>query len=105
MFPVETVSAKMLDYYVGRQDAVIIDLRDAEEYEKSHVRRAVNIPYEQFENARLLPEGKILVLYCERGGASLKAAKTAAKKGYMTRSVIGGFAAYRGRNLVISGKS
>ena len=105
MFPVETISAKMLDYYVGRSDALIIDLRDAREYEKSHVRKAINIPYEQFEDTRTLPEGKILVLYCDRGGASLKAARIAAKRGYLTRSVIGGFAAYRGRNLVISGKS
>ena len=28
MFPIETISAKMLDYYVGRSDALIIDLRD-----------------------------------------------------------------------------
>ena len=28
MFPVETISAKMLDYYVGRRDTLIIDLRE-----------------------------------------------------------------------------
>ena len=27
MFSVETISTKMLDYYVGRKDAFIIDLR------------------------------------------------------------------------------
>ena len=27
MFQIETISAKMLDYYVERSDAVIIDLR------------------------------------------------------------------------------
>ena len=45
MFPVETISAKMLDYYVDRRDTLIIDLRDREEYGKSHVKGAVNIPY------------------------------------------------------------
>ena len=25
MFPIETISAKMLDYYVGRSDTMIID--------------------------------------------------------------------------------
>lgn len=107
MFPVETMSAKMLDYYVGRKDALIIDLRGKEEYTKSHVKGAVNAPYEEYlETGSLsaeLPEGKILVLYCDRGGASLKVAKELAVKGYRTRSVIGGFLAYRGRNLVISG--
>lgn len=101
MFPVETISAKMLDYYVGRPDALIIDLREEEEYRAGHVRGAVNIPYEELEENISFPTEKILVLYCDRGGASLKAAKELAHKGYKTRSVIGGFQAYRGRNLVI----
>lgn len=102
MFPVETISAKMLDYYVGRSDTIIIDLRDREEYRAGHVRGAVNIPYEEFDENEDFPRRKILVLYCDRGGASMMAAKQLARRGYQTRSVIGGFQAYRGRNLVIS---
>ena len=104
MFPVETISAKMLDYYVDRSDAVLIDLRSWEEYGKSHVKWARNVPYDEFEEMQEydFPKRKILVLYCDRGGASLMAAKILARKGYETRSVIGGFEAYRGRNLVIS---
>ena len=48
MFPLETMSAKMLDDYVGRKDALIIDLRGQEEYEKSHVKGAFNMPYERY---------------------------------------------------------
>lgn len=104
MFPVETISAKMLDYYVDRTDAVLIDLRSREEYEVSHVKGARNLPYEDFEEMQSydFPRGKVLVLYCDRGGASLMAARLLARKGYETRSVIGGFEAYRGRNLVFS---
>ena len=85
MFPIETISAKMLDYYADRSDALIIDVRDAALYQKSHIRGALNYPY------------------CQRGGSSMAAARLFVKKGYKTRSVIGGFEAYRGRNLVISG--
>lgn len=109
MFPVETISAKMLDYYVGRFDSVIIDLRDEKEYDAGHVRTSNNIPYEVFEEEpetlekRLaVSKDKILVFYCQRGGASLSAARMMAARGYRTKSVIGGFEAYRGRNLVIS---
>lgn len=102
MFPVETISAKMLDYYVGRSDAIIIDLRDRDEFRAGHVRGAVNIPYEVFDENEDFPRRKTLVLYCDRGGASMMAAKQLARRGYQTRSVIGGFQAYRGRNLVIS---
>lgn len=99
MFPIETISARMLDYYVGRSDALIIDLRDEAAYAESHVRGAISIPYEELENRNDLPLNKILVFYCDRGGASMAAAREFVRRGYRTRSVIGGFAAYRGRNL------
>ena len=99
MFPIETISAKMLDYYVGRKDALIIDLREKEVYAGSHVTGAVSIPYEELESRRDLPLNKTLVFYCDRGGASMVAAREFVRRGYQTRSVIGGFAAYRGRNL------
>lgn len=102
MFPVEMISAKMLDYYVDRRDTLIIDLREKESYMHSHVKGAVNMPYGEIDGYTALPKGKILVLYCDRGGASLLLARQLAKLGYCTRSVIGGFGAYRGRNLVIS---
>ena len=106
MFPVETISAKMLDYYVDRRDTLIIDLRERESYARSHIRGAVNLPYaeinENISEYMAFPKGKTLVLYCDRGGASLRLARQLAKFGYHTRSVIGGFEAYRGRNLVIS---
>jgi rhodanese-related sulfurtransferase len=106
MFQLETISAKMLDYYVGRPDAFIIDLRSENEYAAGHVRGAVNLPYEEMEDNDLadqgLPVDKLLIFYCDRGGASMKAASYMARLGYQTRSVIGGFESYRGRNLVIS---
>ena len=49
MFPVETISAKMLDYYVDRRDALIIDLREREAYAHSHVKGAVNMPYAEID--------------------------------------------------------
>lgn len=107
MFQIETISAKMLDYYVGRIDTVIIDLRRKEQFEKSHIKGALNIPYEepgewQNDFTKDIYKNHLLIFYCERGGSSMKAAKYFAQQGYRTRSVIGGFQAYRGRNLVIS---
>ena len=103
MFQLETISPKMLDYYVDRRDSLIIDLRPEEEYAVSHVGNAVAVPYETLDEREAFPRGKILVFYCERGGASMMAAKKYMKLGYRVRSVIGGFSAYYGRNLVISG--
>lgn len=102
MFPIETISEKMLDYYVGRSDALIIDVREPEAYQKGHILGALNIPYSQLSLCKSLPRQKLLIFYCQRGGASMAAARLFVQKGYRTRSVIGGFEAYRGRNLVIS---
>lgn len=99
MFQLETISAKMLDYYVGRSDSLIIDLRTAEDYRTSHVRTAISVPYDTLDTAAL-PRNKLLIFYCDRGGASLAAAKKYMKLGCRTRSVIGGFQEYHGRNLV-----
>ena len=46
MFPVEPISGKMLDYYVGRKDSFLIDLRNPKEYHTGHIKGAVNVPYE-----------------------------------------------------------
>ena len=83
MLSIDTISAEELDAYVGRQDAVIIDLRDAEEYERSHVKTAVNIPYEEIQRCRRFPKDKLLVLYCSRGSSSLFAARELMKMGYI----------------------
>ncbi|HIY00851.1 MAG TPA: rhodanese-like domain-containing protein [Candidatus Blautia faecipullorum] len=105
MFSAETISAKMLDDYIGRSDVLLIDLRDREAYQRAHIRTAWNIPFGELEEKEEFPKEKILIFYCDRGGASMAAAREMEKKGFQTMTVIGGFDAYRGRNLVISGKA
>ena len=102
MLPIETISASDLDDYVNRPDAVIIDLRTPEEYEKSHIRTAVNIPYENAKACRQFSRKKSLILYCERGSSSLFAARELTKMGYQVKSVVGGIRCYQGSNLFFS---
>lgn len=99
MSGMDTISAHELDTYHRRRDVLIIDLRSSEEYKVSHFDGAVNIPYEEFENYEKLPKTKLLVLYCDRGSASLLAARELDKRGFRVKSVVGGFAAYNGTNL------
>ncbi|MDQ9833400.1 rhodanese-like domain-containing protein, partial [Acinetobacter soli] len=67
---------------MNRADALIIDMRREEEYRAAHVKGAENISYQEIEEGYAFPKDKILVLYCERGGSSLKAAKLLGAKGY-----------------------
>lgn len=99
MFSLETISPKMLDYYVNSKRAFIIDLRSSEEYKKGHIRGAVSVPYESGHMGFRPPKEKEIILYCERGSHSLIAARELVKEGYRVRSVIGGIRAYRGMYL------
>lgn len=100
MFNLETISPKMLDYYVDSNRAFIIDLRTKEEYDKGHIRNAHLVPYMGGRFPVAPPRQYDIVLYCERGSLSLLAARELARDGYRVRSVIGGIHAYKGRNLV-----
>lgn len=100
MFNLETISPKMLDYYVDNKKAFIIDLRSAQEYSGGHIRGAVSVPYDGGRFAFRPPKNKEIILYCERGSHSLMAARELVRDGYRVRSVIGGIRAYRGNNLV-----
>ena len=95
----ETIPAKELDQYVHDLRVLIVDLRIEEEYEAGHIAGSLNVPPQEFE---LLSPGKdrLLILYCDRGGFSLEAARRMDEKGYQVKSVVGGYRAYRGRNIV-----
>lgn len=93
---VDTISAIELDEYAKREDAIIVDVRNSEEFKKRHICGAVNIQLDGIEKINFKKE-KLLILYCERGAASLLAASKLQNKGYRVKSVVGGINAYRGR--------
>lgn len=102
MKQMQLISVRELDQYVNRYpNVLIIDVRPKEEYRDSHIRHAINIPYEE-ERVWNLPKDRELVVYCERGSASMFAARQLQEQGYDVMSVAGGIWEYQGRNLVFS---
>lgn len=109
----ENISTRKLDYYVNNPQAVIIDLRNEEDYKKYHIKNAVNIPYEEMDkqlgqqpgNSITLQEKKynkenIFVVYCDRGSKSLMICSKLAVRGYQVKTVVGGINQYHGKYLV-----
>ena len=88
------VSAKEVDRYAFKNEYVIIDIRSAREYREKHIKGAVCIPYERLMKQVPLLKNRTLILYCDRGGLSLKAANELIEAGYDARSVVGGIEAY-----------
>lgn len=94
---IETIGVKELPYYQSRSDVEIIDVRDEAEYEEAHIEGARNLPYEYIERwMGSLEKDKQYILYCQRGSASMMAAKQLVNQGYMVGTLIGGMNAYKG---------
>lgn len=86
---------------------ILIDLRDREEYRKGCIPGAMNIPYEELEQwipklRNMVMQGAaksgrtVLIVYCDRGNTSLRAARDLYKEGFRVKNVYGGIKNYKG---------
>lgn len=76
---------------------IIVDVRTSEEFAKSHIPMAINLPLEEIQAGNIsLPKGKVILVYCANGGGSTLAAKILTEKGYKVINMVGGISGYRG---------
>lgn len=94
----ETIKFNEVNQYIGRNNVLLVDVREQGEYNRGHLENAVNIPYEYLESYlyRFSPQD-IIVLYCDRGNISLRAARDLYNLGYSVVNLAGGLRAYRGK--------
>lgn len=93
------IAASLIDDYL-EDNALVIDLRPAEDYMSRHVRGAVSVPVDQIEQmTRYLPRDRTIVLYCERGNLSVMIGRKLSHQGFKVASVNGGIQAYHGKYL------
>lgn len=91
----QTIGVKEIESYLNRPNTSLIDLRTKEEYELYHLEGAKNIPYDDLEEYKpYLSKQDTYILYCERGGSSLMAAKELSREGYRVCTVVGGIRAW-----------
>jgi len=89
---------------INREKAVLIDVRDAEEFAKGHAAGARNLPLATLEGEKSLPKNKTLpiVLMCTSGARAQRAAGMLHKLGYeKAQALAGGFPAWREANLPV----
>lgn len=70
-----------IDKVIKKNNYIIIDVRTEDEYNKSHVKDSINIPYNQIDNVDLDKRKDILV-YCQSGARSKAAYDTLKELGY-----------------------
>ena len=75
--------------------AVLVDVREVDEFRSGHIPGAVNVPLSQINNTTL-PKSAPLFVYCLRGTRSKQAVGVLKRMGYDARS-IGGITSYKGQ--------
>lgn len=101
------ISSETLSKYLQKKRSLLIDLRDKESYQRSHIPGAVWMDWEQAEkNIAVLTDDfhanhgfypDWIILYCDSGNISLLTARDLAKLGYPIMSLNGGFQRWDGR--------
>lgn len=92
---IRAIGVKEVEHYLSRPGMRLVDLRSREDYARSHLEGAINVPYEEgFQPERQFAPGVPYILYCERGGVSLTAARRMGAAGYEAYTVIGGIRAF-----------
>jgi rhodanese-related sulfurtransferase len=83
---------------VAAKKAVLVDVRDKEEWNKGHVEGAILLPLSELklrdrteEMVKDLPKDRILYTHCVVGMRSLKAAEILKKRGFEVRALKPGY--------------
>ena len=90
---------------INREKAIVIDVREAAEYDAGHITNAKNVPVAQLEER--LPQvakNKALpiVLVCDKGARASRAQAVAKKLGYEKAQVLaGGMKAWRDASMPV----
>lgn len=93
----QIISCTSLKKYLGREDVLLLDLREKQEYETAHFPGAVWADPDKLEEEiesllkKSVHEIKWIILYCDHGNISLLSARDLARHGYPVMSLGGGF--------------
>lgn len=81
---VHVVPAAEIQQWVAAGEAVLIDVREPNEYAAEAIRGALNLPLSSFDPAKLptIPEGRKLVIHCRSGQRCGMAASRLVASGY-----------------------
>ncbi len=71
-----------LDLIIEKNNYIIVDVRTKEEYNESHVKSSINIPYDEIDEKTTLDKNKTIIVYCRSGDRSSKAYNTLKELGY-----------------------
>ena len=99
-----SVSAAQATQLINREDAIVVDVRDPGEYGAGHILGAKNVPLSRLDGAELAAKRKDrpVIVYCDTGNRSAKAAAALRSKGYArVMNLSGGIGAWQQAGLPV----
>ena len=99
-----SVSAAQATQLINREDALVLDVRDPGEYGTGHILGAKNVPLSRIDagGAEIAPKrkDKPVIVYCDTGNRSQKAAATLRNQGFARAvNLAGGLGAWQQAGL------
>lgn len=95
-----SINGNNLQMLMKKGNVVLIDVRSVQDYNKSHIPKAINIPFEILQNKKNIPyEYKNLnvIVYCKSGIKSSKVAALLYDNGFKNvYNLSGGISSYKG---------
>ncbi len=81
---------------LARTDAVVLDVREPDEFAAGHIPRAINLPLSQLRSRYgELPPDRELYVCCEVGQRAYYAIRFLTQRGYRARNLSGGYTTYK----------
>jgi len=81
---------------LGQTDALVLDVREADEFASGHIPKAINLPLSQLRSRYAeLPKDRDIWVCCAVGQRAYFAARFLTQHGYQTRNLTGGYTTYK----------
>ena len=97
------IDAVALNEMIRADQALVVDVREADEFAAGHIPGAINMPLSVFQASKLPhPEGKVLILNClggKRSGMALD--KCSVAQAVVDTHLAGGFGAWQSAGLPV----
>ena len=100
--PNQVPEVDVVDAQAGAGDHILLDVREADEWEAGHAPGALWIPLGQLERARVeVPFNKRIVAVCRSGQRSGRAAEALIEWGFDAVNMVGGMRAWAAAGLPV----
>jgi rhodanese-related sulfurtransferase len=95
-------AVEVTDAHAGREHVVLLDVRNADEWEAGHAPGATWVPLPELETARFsLPINRRIVCVCRSGARSARATAELTQMGFEAANMTGGMKEWAAKGLPV----